>query len=127
MVRMQVCDAASFSVQSFHRVLQGVPLRGRQLNLTFPSAPDPLPLTQKLKRSKITFISELVTFRITKAKAKVNFGVKYLCKHKCERSSVPITINTKAKATTYLLGGINFTLICVATVFKASKAPFLTL
>ena len=33
----------------------------------------------KAKRNKN--ISELVTFRITNAKAKVNFGVKHLCKH----------------------------------------------
>ena len=38
------------------------------------------------KRSNM--ISELITFRITKAKAKVKFGVKYLCGDKCTRSSV---------------------------------------
>ena len=45
-------------------------------------------------------ISELITFRGTKAKAK--FGVKYLCGRECERSS------TKAKAKKYFRG-INFT------------------
>ena len=35
-------------------------------------------------------ISELITFRNTKAKVKVKFGVKCLCEHECERSSVPI-------------------------------------
>ena len=59
--------------------------------------------------------SELITFRITKAKAKAKFWVKYLCKHQCQRSSVPININTKAKARTYFRG-INFTLISMATV-----------
>ena len=32
-------------------------------------------------------------------KAKIKFGVKYLCSHECERSSVVININMKAKAT----------------------------
>ena len=41
--------------------------------------------------------------------------VKYLSKHECERSSLPISINANAKATKYLRG-INFALICVATV-----------
>ena len=60
-------------------------------------------------------ISELVTFWITKAKAKVKFGVKSLCEHECKVSSVPMNINAKAKATKYSRG-INFTLISVATV-----------
>ena len=67
----------------------------------------------KAKRNNMIF--ELISFRITKAKAKVKFGVEYLCERECERSSVPININTKAKATHYL-GRINFTLIPVATV-----------
>ena len=29
-------------------------------------------------------ISKLITFRITKAEAEVQFGVKYLCRHECE-------------------------------------------
>ena len=37
-------------------------------------------------------ISELSTFWITKAKAKVKFGVKSLCEHECKVSSVPINI-----------------------------------
>ena len=48
----------------------------------------------KAKRNNI--ISELITFRITKAKAKNKFGVRYLCGPECEKSSVPININTKA-------------------------------
>ena len=70
----------------------------------------------KAKRNNI--ISELITFRITKAKAKVKFGVRYLCGPKCEKSSVPINIDTKAKAKKYF-GGINFTLISVSTVFQS--------
>ena len=65
----------------------------------------------KAKRNNI--ISELITFRIAKAKANVKFGVKPLCKHQCERSSVPININMKAKATKCFLEGgerIKFTL-----------------
>ena len=69
----------------------------------------------KAKRNNI--ISELIAIRSTKAKAKVKFGVKYLCKHECERSSVPININTRAKETEHS-GGICFTLICVATVAR---------
>ena len=60
-----------------------------------------IPLTDIIAKRSNT-ISELITFRIAKAKAKVKFGVKYLCKHECERSSVPINISTKAKATIYL-------------------------
>ena len=47
----------------------------------------------------------IITFRITKAK--VVFGVKYLYENECERSSVPININTRAKATKYV-GGDSF-------------------
>ena len=54
-------------------------------------------------------ISELITFRITQAKAKARHGVKHLCEHECERSFVPTNIITKAKVTKYL-GGINFNL-----------------
>ena len=64
-------------------------------------------------------ISELITFRITKVKAKVDFRARYIRKHECKRSSVPINFNTRAKATKHL-GQINFTLICVATV----RLPF---
>ena len=60
----------------------------------------------RAKRNNI--ISELIAFRITKAKAKVKFGVKYLCKHQCGRSSVPININTKRESDK-IFGGINFT------------------
>ena len=67
-------------------------------------------------------ISELITFRITKAKAKVEFRVMSLCGHDCERSSVPININAKAKATKYYRG-INFTLISVSTVPMQKTLP----
>ena len=43
--------------------------------------------------------------------------MKYLCEHECERSSVPININTKAKATIYL--GISFSLISVVTMARS--------
>ena len=68
-------------------------------------------------------ISEIITFRVTKAKAEVKFGVKYLCEHERERSSVPINTSMKAKATKYL-GGVNFTLICVAMVFLRVDVAF---
>ena len=38
----------------------------------------------EIKAKRNNMISELITFRITKAKAKVKFGVKYLCGHACE-------------------------------------------
>ena len=41
--------------------------------------------------------------------------MKYLCKHECERSSAPINMNTKAKATKDFWG-IHFTLISVSMV-----------
>ena len=69
----------------------------------------------EIKAKRKNMISELITFWITKAKAKVKFGVKSLCEHECKVSSVPININAKAKATRYSRG-INFTLISVATV-----------
>ena len=59
-------------------------------------------------------ISESIIFRTTKAKPKVKFGVRYLFGPQCEKSPVPININTKAKATKYLWV-INFTLISVST------------
>ena len=43
------------------------------------SFPDTINTEIKTKRNNI--ISELISFRITKAKSKVKFGVKYLCKH----------------------------------------------
>ena len=52
------------------------------------------------KRNNI--IPELITFRNAKAKAKVKFGVKHLCKHECERSSVPININTSESDNIFL-------------------------
>ena len=44
----------------------------------------------EIEAKRNNMISELITFRITKAKAKVKFGVKYLCGHACERSSVQL-------------------------------------
>ena len=73
-----------------------------------------------MQAKRNTIISKLITFRTTKAKTKVNFGVNCLCEHDCETSSVPINVNTKAKATKYL-GGLNFTLVCVATVCLERK------
>ena len=69
----------------------------------------------KAKRSNI--ISELNAFRIAKAKAKVEFGVRYLCGPECEISSVSSNINTKAKALKQFRG-IKFTLLSVPTVPK---------
>ena len=56
----------------------------------------------EIKAKRNNTISELITHLITKAKAKVKFGVKCLCEHECETSSVPININTIAKVTKYL-------------------------
>ena len=44
----------------------------------------------EIKAKRNNMISELITFRITKAKEKVNFGVKYLYGHQFERSSVQL-------------------------------------
>ena len=51
----------------------------------------------QIKAKRNNMISELITFRITKAKAKVKFGVKYLCGHECERSSVQLISIRKRK------------------------------
>ena len=68
-----------------------------------------------MKAKRNNMISELINFRITKAKAKMKFGVKSLCGHECERSSVQTNFNTKAKAKKYFRG-IHFTLLSVSTV-----------
>ena len=75
-----------------------------------------------MKAKRNNMISELITLRITKAKAKVKFGARYLCVPECEKSSVPININTKAKANTYFWG-IHFTLISVSTVIRNQTNP----
>ena len=49
-----------------------------------------LTIGTEIKAKRNNMISELITFRIMKAKAKVKFGVKYLCGHECERSSVQL-------------------------------------
>ena len=59
------------------------------------------PLTQKLKRSETIIVSELITFRITKAKVK--FGVNYLCGHECERSFVQL-ISIRKRNRRYIVG-----------------------
>ena len=69
----------------------------------------------KAKRNNI--ITGLTTFRITKAKAKAKFRAKYLCGQECERSSVLININTKAKVKKYSRG-TNFTLISESMVYN---------
>ena len=74
----------------------------------------------EVKAKRNNMISKLITFRITKAK--LQFGVKYLCGHECERSSVQSifrNINTKAKAKKYFWG-IAFTSISVSTVRQTS-------
>ena len=62
-------------------------------------------------------ISELITFRITKTKAKVKFGVKYQCGPECEKSSLSLNINTKVNK---YFWGMNFTLISVSTVLPCA-------
>ena len=51
----------------------------------------------EIKAKRNNMISEWVTFRLTKAKSKVKFGVKYLCEHECERSSVRLISIWKRK------------------------------
>ena len=54
-----------------------------------------------------------------KSKCESRIWVKYLCEHECERSSVPMSVNMKAKVTKDLggpMGGLYFILVCVATV-----------
>ena len=58
-------------------------------------------LDTDIKAKRDNMISELFTFRIAKAKANAKFGAKYLLEHECERSSVPMNINTKVKETKY--------------------------
>ena len=50
-----------------------------------------------IKAKRNNMISTLITIRITKAKAKVKFRVKYLCGHECERSSVQLISIRKRK------------------------------
>ena len=61
----------------------------------------------EFKAKRKIIISELITFGITKAKAKVKFGVKYLCNHQCERSSVQLISIRKRKRRT-IFGGNSF-------------------
>ena len=63
-------------------------------------------------------VFKVITIWITKAKAKVKFGLKSLREHECKVSSVPINITAKAKAKQYSWG-IDFTLVSVATVSDA--------
>ena len=54
-------------------------------------------IDKETKAKRDTTISELTTIRITKAKAKVKFGVTNLCGHECERSSVQLISLRKRK------------------------------
>ena len=67
----------------------------------------------EIKAKRNTIISEFIAFRITKAKAKVKFRVRYPCGPECEKSSPNEYINTKAKANNYFRG-IHFTFISVS-------------
>ena len=49
----------------------------------------------EIKAKRNNMISEFITVRITKAKVK--FGVRYLCGHECERSSVQLISIQKRK------------------------------
>ena len=51
----------------------------------------------EIKAKRNNMISEFVTFRITKAKAKAKFGVKYLCGHECDRSAAQLISIRKRK------------------------------
>ena len=51
----------------------------------------------EIKAKRNNMISELITFWITKAKAKVKFGVKSLCELECEVSSVQLISMRKRK------------------------------
>ena len=51
----------------------------------------------EIKAKRNNMISELITFRITKAKAKVKFGVKYLYGYQFERSSLQLISIRKRK------------------------------
>ena len=55
--------------------------------MTFHRAAQQHTIDTEIKAKRNNMISELIIFRITKAKAKVKFGVRYLCRHECQRSS----------------------------------------
>ena len=84
------------------------------LDLFFPNKnTDTMDTEIKAKRNNI--ISGLITFRITKEKAKAKLRAKYRCGHECERSSVPINIESESDG---IFLGIYFTLESVSTVLK---------
>ena len=56
-----------------------------------------LTIDTEIKAKRNNIFSELITCRITKAKAKVKFGLRYLYKHECERSSVQLISIRKRK------------------------------
>ena len=58
---------------------------------------NPHTIDTEIKAKRKNIISELITFGIAKAKAKVKFGVMYLCNHECERSSVQLISIRKRK------------------------------
>ena len=55
-------------------------------------------------------------FRITKAKAKAMFGLKYLCGHECERSSAAINLSQYESESDKVFRGSHFTVMSVSTV-----------
>ena len=75
-------------------------------------------LDTEIKAKRNNMICELITLRITKAKAKVRFGVKYLCGHECERSSVRLISIPKRKIN--ILSGNRFHFN-----FRVNSRPFL--
>ena len=62
----------------------------------------------EIKAKRNNMISELIIFRIMKAKTKVKFGVKYLCGHECERSSVQLISMRKRKRNNILGNQFHF-------------------
>ena len=61
-------------------------------------------------------ISELITFRTTKAKINVKFGVRHLSK-----DHVSQLISIRKRSENIFGGETNFTLVCVATVLLTSS------
>ena len=67
-----------------------------------------LTIETEIEAKRNNMISELIIFRITKAKANVKFGVKYLCGHACERSSVQ-SISIRKRKQKHIFGELIFT------------------
>ena len=83
--------------ESSKEVISHPTLLGALLRCQPHSAGHTHTIDTEIKAKRNTMISEFVTFRITKMKAKVKFGVKYLCGHECERSSVELMSIQKRK------------------------------